>query len=254
LSAIAYSLPSRRQRRQEQRHISWDPSMLLLSLIVIAGYYILTTDFSHLNRNWLPLLSSLVAGSYIGLGLWGLVRLVQSISLPNPFNHLPEVDLSALWSSSPNLINSPRLKGYWTRLLETIVSLSAWGIFLYFFQPLFTGLFWLVTGQWVYWHVFSSAAIEGTLDMLFETTVFAFVIVLVFVSWAKWNIYHYGGLDRRKPRSPIQNAEVAAHFLVPISTVNTAQSAKIAYINSSASVPVFTVNCTLPSAIIRTTC
>jgi poly-beta-1,6-N-acetyl-D-glucosamine biosynthesis protein PgaD len=149
--------------------------------------------------------------------------------------------LEAFDKPSDRLIQMPHMKGYVTRVMESGVSVSAWVIFLYYFQPIFTVVVWLLTGRWVYLHIFSTAAIEVTLDMMFTSAVFALFMMGLFWCWAKWNLYYYGALDRRKLRPPITNEEVADFFGVNEATVARVQQAKFALLDPVADQLIITV-------------
>jgi poly-beta-1,6-N-acetyl-D-glucosamine biosynthesis protein PgaD len=241
LSSIAYTIPPRKQRKQRQRSLHFNASGLIWPcLVAAAGYYILTSDFSHLDRNTLPFIFFAVCGAYLIFFLWAIIKFLRY--LPSPSFSLSKIAVPAFASSPRILINSPKLKSYLTRMVESAISIYAWGFFLYFFQPMLTALFWLITGKWVYWHAFSYGATSGTLDMMYNSVVFAAIIFIVFWSWAKWNLYHYGGLDRRKPRPPTKDSEVAQHFGVSLDTVHVAQRAKIASLNPLPHGAVFTIH------------
>lgn len=129
-----------------------------------------------------------------------------------------------------HLINQPKLKKSLVCSTETACSITAWVLFLYFFQPLFTAAFWLISGQWVYQHVFSVSSIQTTINMIIYSFYFAVLIMVVLISWATWNYWHYGRLERRKPRSPVADSAVAMHFSVPLRTVYSARNAKLAMV------------------------
>ncbi|MBU2700473.1 poly-beta-1 [Sporomusaceae bacterium BoRhaA] len=234
------SVSTRRRRRSSGS--AFKIKLLLGVGFVAVAFYILTADFSHLDRYWLPWVAGMTIASYLLVILWEFARIMQALMRSVPVFHLPRIRLNSIISpSSSLLINRPRLKGFAQYSLEFFLSLSAWSIFLYFFQPLFTTLLWLVTGQWLWWFAFSAEAIYGTLHMLFYAGIFSVFIFLILFGWAKWNIHHYGGLDRRKFRPPVRDAEVAVHFHISVQEVQAAQQAKIALVNPLPEGPVFTV-------------
>lgn len=129
------------------------------------------------------------------------------------------------------LIEEPQLQSFWNKGLSALFSLSIWAMFLYFVEPLVTAVIWLLTGQWVWFFVFSVEAVYGSIEMFLKVLIFAAMILLLFVAWGKWNLYHYGGLDRRKHPMPIEDEEVSKVFAIPLEFVKAAQNGKIIKIN-----------------------
>ncbi|MCE5286606.1 MAG: poly-beta-1,6-N-acetyl-D-glucosamine biosynthesis protein PgaD [Pelosinus sp.] len=233
-------LPSRRARSKAANNQFYQEAVAGIVFFLI-GLYALIADFSHVDRHWLPIVSVIAAAVYASFGIWGLIRLIKTITLPRISLGCGKVKLFGYDSSGALLINRPHLRGYFRLVLETGISLSVWVVFLYFFQPLLTALLWLLTGEWLWWFIFSSEAVYGTLSMLYYAVLFAGVIFLSFLAWAQWNLYHYGGLDRRKPPLPIEDEKVAEHFGVPLSTVQNAKMARVATINPTPEGPIFTI-------------
>jgi len=236
------AIPSRleRKRRQKRLHLPAVPGLPLRAIAWTAAYSVLglwgiTADFSHVDRQMIPCLTALVGGGYLLLLLWGAVRLLlglQHLALPKWRWLLPA------FAAAPGiLINYPRLKGRVTRLAEWCISVYAWGVLLYFVQPLLTGLLWLATGEWVFWKVFSVDAVTGTLDMLTVSAAFAAGVWLLFTGWARWNLYHYGGLDRRKPRPAVTIEDTAALFQVSVEFVQAARCAQVVSLSQGAHGP-----------------
>lgn len=128
------------------------------------------------------------------------------------------------------IIDKPALKSLVMRILEALFSTTAWAIFLYFCQPFFTIVFWLLTGYWIQLHFFSDSLILPMMDILFRSFLFSLVSLLLLMSWSLWNVWRYGGLDRRKPRPMVLDTVIAATFSVPITTLTRARNAKLALI------------------------
>lgn len=127
------------------------------------------------------------------------------------------------------------------RTLETIFSTTAWMAFLYFFHPLFTTFFWLLTGHWIQLHVLSYSTIDPTLDMLFRAILFSILILVILICWSSWNMWRYGGLDRRKSRPMVLDSTIASHFNISVETLTTARNAKLSLVMPVASGVLFTV-------------
>lgn len=232
------SLPSRLERRRiAKRNFLYQTIAGILFTGLILS--ISLADFSHLDRRWLPVVSGIAVSMYGILAIRCTVSLVKRICWPS----LSARNLVTFLPAAQNdlLINRPYLKGYFRQLLEMLISAYVWGIFLYFFQPLLTALLWLATGEWIWWFVFSTEAVYGTLNMLLNSIFFGLIILLILFSWVKWNLYHYGGLDRRKPPLPVQDEKVAEHFGVSLETIETAKMARVATINPTVHGPIFTV-------------
>ena len=136
--------------------------------------------------------------------------------------------------SNQHLIDQPSLKSRRRRVIETLTAASAWSILLYLAKPLLTVAAWLVSGYWLSSHVFNSLAASGTLTILLHVLLFATLVVIFFAAWAKWNLYFYGGLDRRKAHPAITVDAIAAQFALPPALVKELQSAKVMNISFSA--------------------
>lgn len=211
-------------------------SLSLILLALVIGRYISVVDFSHFDRHFLPYLAALILFLACGLTAFLITTLLRRLQLPAFKTLAPKAMFpSGIAKPSKMLINRPRLQSYVNHFFEATFSLTLWLVFLYLFQPLFSSLAWLLTNQWLYWSVFSPAAIHGTLEALLASFLFACLVALSFFIWAKWNLRLYGGLDRRKPRPALKDDEIARIFEVSTEILELARQTKIGSINPSPS-------------------
>jgi poly-beta-1,6-N-acetyl-D-glucosamine biosynthesis protein PgaD len=128
----------------------------------------------------------------------------------------------------PPLINQPTLQKTSVRGLQLLASATAWGIFLYFLQTLFTTVVWLTGGKLLYHQSLLPASIEGTKSLLINSCYFAIIIFLLLFIWANWNYWRFGRLERRKPRPPISDEVIATYYGISLKSVYDARAVKIA--------------------------
>ena len=126
------------------------------------------------------------------------------------------------------IINQPSLQKPVVRGLQVLFSATVWGIFLYFLQTLFTTVAWITSGNFLYSHSISPKAIEGTKNLFIQSCWFAAIVFLLLFSWATWNYWRFGRLERRKARPVIPDEVVALHYNLPLQAVHNAKAAKIA--------------------------
>jgi poly-beta-1,6-N-acetyl-D-glucosamine biosynthesis protein PgaD len=129
------------------------------------------------------------------------------------------------------IIDQPNLQKPAVRGLQILVSATVWGIFIYFFQTLFTTVMWMTGGDLLYHRNLSPPAIEGTKNLLINSCYFAIIIFLLLFSWANWNYWRFGRLERRKPRPPISDEVIAMYFGIPLESVYNARTVKIAILS-----------------------
>lgn len=134
-------------------------------------------------------------------------------------------------SAGPDLvINQSALQKPVVRGLEILVSVSVWGLFLYFFHSFFTAVSWILGGRLLYGDSLSPSMIEGTETILLISFLFALAMFLVMFSWAQWNYWRFGRLERRKPRPPVPCSVIAAQYGIPERIVHKATTVKVARI------------------------
>jgi len=188
----------------------------VLGMVVLVGY------------------AFLVAWMLIALGRWMLdfaftiVDGVQSI-----MSGRRQQAATAQTLENRIIIDQPTLKKPMLRFLETIFSAVVWVFFIYLFQTIFTTAFWLLGLEHIYSYTFTRDSIESTIDAMIFAMYTAIVSMIVLFAWAQWNLRRYGGLDRRRPRPPVSQEEVAKEFEVPLDTVSQMQTAKMAVIQTS---------------------
>ena len=140
------------------------------------------------------------------------------------------------------IINKPDLKSTLMLTVEALSSAVIWGTFFYFFAPLLTTVFWLVTGQWIFNQVFSYSLVQNISEMLLNCLFFCCFSIVLMISWSSWNSWRYASLDRRKSCPLTRDSTIAAIFKVSEETIITARKAKLALVSSSSSGVVFTIH------------
>jgi len=188
----------------------------VLGVVVLVGY------------------SFLVAGLLIALGRWMLDLVFTLVDgVQNILSGRRQQAATAETLENRIIIDQPALNKPRMRLLETIFSAVVWVFFIYLFQTIFTTAFWLLGLEHIYSYTFTRDSIESTIDAMVFAMYTAIASMIVMFAWAQWNLRRYGRLDRRKPRPPVSQEEVAKEFEIPLDTVNQMQSAKIAVIQTS---------------------
>jgi biofilm PGA synthesis protein PgaD len=110
---------------------------------------------------------------------------------------------------------------------DRVLTFLFWGIFIYLFRPLVALVLWFAFGYHIFNpEVFSIAFYEDVLEIIVKNFfVIAFLVVLFF-SWALYNIVTFGHLRRRKGVRQVADEEIANYFGLEMETLNRIRTAK----------------------------
>jgi len=117
------------------------------------------------------------------------------------------------------IIESPGLLRTRQRVAEVGVTLAFWAVLLYLWQPLASLLAWLIQGGVTYQHFTQGAQTEETLRVIRIYFSSLFVLVVLYISWAKLNQYRFRGKEQRSVRPPVDVNAVAEYYNVDVATL-----------------------------------
>lgn len=177
--------------RKKARYTMMAVSLLSLVLLVSAPPQIVTVLLALCTL-------LLFIGTIIGLPICLVIKIRKWLVIRKC--GIEEVRSSGCETSSCKqgsavMPNAPRLKKPFLRVVESIVSISAWAFFLQLMEPFITALVWWQGYTLLEEDVFSIVTIEGTLDMVEFLVYFGIVTFLILISWSKWNDWRYGKLN-----------------------------------------------------------
>ncbi|EAX48933.1 hypothetical protein TcarDRAFT_2622 [Thermosinus carboxydivorans Nor1] len=137
---------------------------------------------------------------------------------------------AAVGDFATNVIDTPRLRKPFLRLVEFLFSLSIWVTFISLIQPLATVLMWLIGFKLIDAELFDLAAVESTVEMMKLSVWWAGIVFLILFGWAQWNYWRYGRLERRKHRPAVTPVDLAVHYQTSLAAVHQAQTVKAAIV------------------------
>jgi biofilm PGA synthesis protein PgaD len=113
------------------------------------------------------------------------------------------------------VIDRPALVSTRERFFWAVLTTAFWLFWVYLWLPLITLLAWYFGVTTFVDHVLS---VQG-LDQTFRLIVLYLLVVLglgaVFLGWAALNWYRFRGVDRRRPRPPVDDVGLAGHHTLP---------------------------------------
>ncbi|NGP53114.1 poly-beta-1,6-N-acetyl-D-glucosamine biosynthesis protein PgaD [Thioalkalivibrio sp. XN8] len=118
----------------------------------------------------------------------------------------------------PEILYRPELQPVGQRTLYSVLTLIAWTVWLYLFVPLISLLAWWFGIDAFSRHLLEPADRSDAITLLG----YAGVVVLsavVIVAWSFYNLQRYGGLDRRKPISPVSDEDLRARHGIDAGTL-----------------------------------
>lgn len=126
-----------------------------------------------------------------------------------------------------SIINEPRLQSRKQRAADNILITIGLAIFS-FFLLLLTLFLWGAAGNYVYSYLFTPEAIQATAAMLTRLAIFALVVFIILLAWAKYNLSVFGSLNRRHVPAPPSLEDTGTLFVIEGGQVALAQSFKSA--------------------------
>ena len=253
-AAVPVAALAGRSRRERHRSRGRNRGTVLRWALVAVGLLLLAAaDLEDMDRRLWPVITlgvgEVALGSLVWLTLPPLRRLVGSWA---QIRGQALERIGFLWprrlprrAAREVIIVHPEMKTPLLLRLEMLVSLTAWGVLLYLLQSLFTTGAWLAGGYLMFFQVFNAQATEGTVTMLVYSVYWAGVIFAAFYVWANWNLFRFGGLDRRKARPAPSNTKIASDMKVSLGMLQQAQMAKVAKVTLRSGRPEFIVEQTL---------
>jgi biofilm PGA synthesis protein PgaD len=117
------------------------------------------------------------------------------------------------------IIESPGLLRTRQRIAEVGVTLVFWAVLLYLWHPLASLLAWLFQDVVTYQYLISEAQVEEMLRVISIYFFSLLVLLVLYISWAKWNQYRFRGKEQRSGRPPVDVDAVAEHYNVDVAAL-----------------------------------
>lgn len=109
------------------------------------------------------------------------------------------------------IISLPQRQSMAQRSLYTSLTAMAWVAWIALWLPLITAAAWAAGIDLAYSRVILENAAKGLDDLLFLLRAGTFCCVL-FLSWALYNAWRYGGSERRGPVASVHHTTIADYF------------------------------------------
>jgi len=100
-------------------------------------------------------------------------------------------------------------RGFTEFTLNTI----GWILWFFLIRPLVLFIIWYIAYRFFKYHMFTLEGIENP-DFFGIGAGTVLLIFLVMFLWNRYNIWRFGGLDRRKTRGVASAAEIAKHYKI----------------------------------------
>jgi poly-beta-1,6-N-acetyl-D-glucosamine biosynthesis protein PgaD len=110
------------------------------------------------------------------------------------------------------IINDPELKTPLRRRTEWTVTFVAWAIWVYFVVPLATLILWIVGVRLIVLEQFMLDHMEGLATVMGWYLVGAIAIGAAFWLWSRYNLWRFGGEDRRRHADPVTDDDLSEHI------------------------------------------
>jgi biofilm PGA synthesis protein PgaD len=127
----------------------------------------------------------------------------------------------------PLIIERPDLQSRTQRTLYTLITLLAWGFWMYLLAPLLSLAAWAV-GIHAF---FVEMLLPQNLNYLRELLLYAAVLLSVLISivaWSQYNLYRFRGADRRAAPQALNAEDEAAFYELDLQSVSLLKQARVA--------------------------
>lgn len=114
-------------------------------------------------------------------------------------------------STDSLIISLPQRQSRVQRSLYASLTAMAWVAWIALWLPLVTAIAWAVGIDFAYSRIIMENAAHGLDDLLFLLRAGTLCSVL-FLSWALYNAWRYGGVERRGPVASVTQATIADYF------------------------------------------
>lgn len=125
----------------------------------------------------------------------------------------------------PTIIDRSDLVSPRKRRIGQVISVVAWGVWIYLFMPLIALVGWsLGVG------LFERYILDDPLATLETVQVYALIIVaagIVFITWAGYNWLRFHGHERRHAPQPVGTNDLARRFCITPAEAETVEHARI---------------------------
>ena len=199
----------------------------LLLLIAVLPQSMIAHASTLLALCTLLLFGGVIAGLFVSL-LLKFSRWLRNRKSARAVIQLARREMASERQARTMVLDKPHLQHSFFRVLESLLSISAWAFFINLMQPFITAILWWQGYKLMFDKAFSLATIEGTLIMIENSVYFGIAVYLILLSWSEWNYYRYGRLNRRKAKPLVSNTDLAVFYGVSLATVQEAQSVKCA--------------------------
>lgn len=122
------------------------------------------------------------------------------------------------------VIRRPDLQSRRRRAVLGLLGLLGWALWIYLWLPVATVGGW-VFGGWLFRREMVEPG-DGYIVTILSYFLVIVALAVVFLGWALYNRARFSGLDRRKPRPPAGDAEMAAALGASESALNTLRAAR----------------------------
>jgi biofilm PGA synthesis protein PgaD len=113
------------------------------------------------------------------------------------------------------IIDQPHLVSTRNRVVWGLVTAVFWLFWAYLWLPLITLLAWYFGVTAFIDQVLSVEGLDKTFRLIALYVLIVLVIGLLFIGWAALNWYRFRGVDRRRPRPPIDDVGLAGYYQLP---------------------------------------